>query len=191
MQSFDVSEICQSKETDLKSGFTPDHNMGLPIDLLREGRNLSSDQLAQPANDFKASCPSLPEMTLSNVAPANTVEAENLELQKSWGDIAKWGKAFVNELEKVGLKIVHGIENIKPADLLELAQDIAVVAARFGPEIAADVTRVIKCKGMDPVSDAKLVYDLVRFAKSPEAAKLGKDTMKILREFQEKYGITE
>jgi hypothetical protein len=190
MQSFELCETWQPKETDLKSGLTPDNNLGLPLDLLREGRNLRIDENVQPSSAYKDGYPPLPELTLSEKSADFDPQYEEWAKAGWTDDVAKWGRRFFKELKDFGVKVLHGLENIKPGDLLDLAKDLAVVGAKFGTQIGADIARVIKSKGMDPIADAKLVIDLVDFAKSPEAAHLADDAKKILRDFMEKYGLT-
>jgi hypothetical protein len=187
MQSFDVCENFSPKEINSYRG--EDNNFGLALDLLKDGQNSRVDEHVRPGSEYKAGYPSLPEMSL--VSPKDGPTMDSYIMEKSWGgDLYKWGKRLVDELKEVGYRIERGFEHVNPQDLLELAKDIAVVAAKFGPTIASDVAKVIKGKGLDPVADAKLLVDLAMFAKSPEAAQLGEDAMKVLREFQQKIGLT-
>lgn len=189
MQSFDVRENWQPKEASLTTGDNIDRNFGLPLDLLKEGRNLRFDEQIQSTSAYKAGNSTLPELTL-DFRPTEKFAPEGMEAQLSWGsDLYQWGKSLVHELKEFGLKIEKKLENIKPADLLDLAKDLAVCGAKFGPQLGADIRNVVKAKGLDPIADAKLVIDLVDFIKSPEAGKVGEDAMKILREFQGKYGL--
>jgi hypothetical protein len=191
MQSFELSQNLRPTETNDKSGDNPNHNMGLPLDLLMEGRNLRADEQFQPGSLCKAGCPSLPEMSVGDFKDSQTFDLMYFNPDKmSWGDdVYKWGKRFLTELKEAGYRFVRGLENIKPEHILDLAQDLAVVAAKFGPQIGADISRVIKAKGRDPVADAKLVMDLVDFVRSPEAGRVGEDVLKIIRDFQAKFWI--
>lgn len=197
MHSFDVRENLQVKEANLKAGDNGDANMGLPLDLLREGQNM---KFADTAQACKAGYPQLPELSLTGAQQSSTMnfkpagETDNYvftpEEQAAWaGDLYAWSQRVLEQLKDAGIKIGKKLENINPQDLLDVAQDMAKVVERFGPQIGSDIKHVIQSKGLDPTADAKLIIDLVDLAKSPEVAKLSEDARKILKEFQQIYGL--
>jgi hypothetical protein len=187
MELVDLCQNVQLKEVNDTGRIAPDNRSVSALDLLRNGRNIGSEQAGSAAACYGL----LPELSLDSKSICSADgQLGDAFMQNLWtDDVYKWGQRLFQELKNFGYRVEHGLENIKPADLMELAKDLGTATRDFAPAIISDITKVIKSGGLDTSADARLIIDLANFIKSPQAAKIGEDAVKVIKEFQEKFGV--